>query len=238
MTGDEPTTKRWISEKLTTYWEEAQQLPKAKPHADPRHPVPIPSPNEPTKEIINVGSEDMLEISPSEIKYTLQQMKNGKSPEEDRITQEMLKLSGKTPGTMTTKVDSYQPNIYDKATFHVQIDDDLTDRISLGKGVRQGDTISPKLFPQHQKIYVFKKLEWKNKGLKMDGVYRNHLRFADEIVLMNSNIQALNNMVDELNEQSKKTALKIFLNKYKIMIKNECNITIDHVPIGNVEHYI
>ncbi|XP_048522181.1 uncharacterized protein LOC125504379 [Dendroctonus ponderosae] len=223
MTGDEPTTNRWISEKLTTCWEEAQQLPKAKPHADPRHPVPIPSPNEPTKEIINVGSEDMLEISPSEIKYTLQQMKNGKSPEEDRITQEMLKLGGKT---------------LIETIGMLLNDDDLTDRISLGKGVRQGDTISPKLFPQHQKIYVFKKLEWKNKGLKMDGVYRNHLRFADEIVLMNSNIQALNNMVDELNEQSKKTALKIFLNKYKIMIKNECNITIDHVPIGNVEHYI
>lgn len=36
-------------------------------------------------------------------------------------------------------------NIYDNATFHVKIDDDpKTDKIQLGKGVRQGDTISPK----------------------------------------------------------------------------------------------
>lgn len=253
----------------------------------------IPNQVRPLKHIINVGSEDIPEISPSEIEYALQQMKNGKSPGEDRITPEMLKMGGKalieTIGVLlnkclmegkipeawrnaevvliykkgdytnienyrpisllshlyklftriinnrlTKKLDSYQPteqagfrkgfntndhlqtiktviektteyniplhlafvdyqkafdsietwsfltamedaridsrysaiikNIYDKATFHVKIDDDLkTDKILLGKGVRQGDTISPKLFTLALEN-VFKKLEWEKRA--------------------------------------------------------------------------
>ena len=55
----------------------------------------IPNKDRVQKHITNVGSEDMPEISTTEIKYALQQIKNGKSPGEDRITPEMLKMGGK-----------------------------------------------------------------------------------------------------------------------------------------------
>lgn len=129
-------------------------------------------------------------------------------------------------------------NIYDKATFHVKIDDDLkTDKIPLGKGVRQGDTISPKLFTLALEN-VSKKLEWGKKSLNIDGTYLSHLRFADDIVLLSTDVQKLNTMLSELNEQSEKIGLKMNLNKTKIMSTGDYDITIDNVTIENVEHYI
>lgn len=327
----------------------------------------IPNPIGPSKNILNVGSEDMLEITPSEIKYALQQMKNGKSPGEDQITSEMLKMGGETlieavkilinkclmegripepwknaeiillykkgdhtnienyrpisllshmyklltkiiTNRLTAKLDAYQPveqagfrkgfgtidhlqtirtliektteynipihlafvdyhkafdsietwafltamedaridsrycniikNIYDKATFHVKIDDDLkTDKILLGKGVRQGDTISPKLFTLALEN-VFKQLAWEEKGLNVDGIRLNHLRFADDVVLISTDIEELNVMLKELNAKSKEIGLKMNINKTKIMSNSLHNITIDNTIIENVDHYI
>lgn len=76
------------------------------------------------------------------------------------------------------------------------------------------------------------------KGLNVDGVYLNHLRFADDIVLLSTDTQELNTMLNQLNEQSKQIGLKMNLSKTKIMSNNECNITIDNVTIENVDHYI
>ncbi|XP_044767130.1 uncharacterized protein LOC123323016 [Coccinella septempunctata] len=53
-----------------------------------------PDPRATNKVICNVGSEDIPEISKQEIKAALRQMKNRKSPGEDRITCEMLKMGG------------------------------------------------------------------------------------------------------------------------------------------------
>jgi hypothetical protein len=129
-------------------------------------------------------------------------------------------------------------NIYDDATFHVKIDDDLeTMKIDLGKGVRQGDTISPKLFTLALEN-VFKKLNWVEKGLKIDGVYLNHLRFADDIVLISTDIHELKSMLQDLNHKSNQIGLKMNLDKTKILSNSLENITIDNINVEKVEQYI
>ena len=40
--------------------------------------------------------------------------------------------------------------------------------IKIKKGVRQGDTVSPKLFTATLEI-IFRRFNWENKGLKIDG---------------------------------------------------------------------
>lgn len=57
--------------------------------------------------IMNVGSEDVLEISIQEIELALKLLKTGRAPEEDGVTVEMLKLGGdallKAIGTLLNK---------------------------------------------------------------------------------------------------------------------------------------
>jgi len=49
--------------------------------------------------------------------------------------------------------------------------------------VRQGDTISPKLFTLASEN-IFKTMSWEDKGINVKGTPLNHLRFADDIVLI------------------------------------------------------
>ena len=49
--------------------------------------------------------------------------------------------------------------------------------------MRQGDTISPKLFNQAVED-IFKRLEWEEKGIKICGQHLNHLIYADDIALI------------------------------------------------------
>lgn len=326
-----------------------------------------PDPRITSTVICNVGSEDIPEISKQEIQAALKQMKNRKSPGEDRITCEMLKMGGvviekslqillnkclqegKIPDAwqnaevillfkkgdnsnienyrpinllshmyklltriitnrLTNKLDAYQPveqagfrkgfstidhlqairtliektteyniplhlafvdfhkafdsvetwafiqamndtridsrytnllkYIYKNATFHVKINEDLkTDKIKVNRGIRQGDTISPKLFTLALEN-VFKTLQWETKGINIDGSYLHHLRFADDIVLISSDVHELSNMLEQLNNASKKIGLKMNIAKTKIISNTKEQIYIDGTKLENVEEYI
>jgi len=75
--------------------------------------------------------------------------------------------------------------------------DEKTNPIEIGRGVRQGDTISPKLFITVLE-YVFKKLDWDQKSLKIDGQSVSNLRFADDIILLADNLEDIRIMLQEL----------------------------------------
>uniref|UniRef100_A0A7I4Z0T2 Reverse transcriptase domain-containing protein n=1 Tax=Haemonchus contortus TaxID=6289 RepID=A0A7I4Z0T2_HAECO len=54
--------------------------------------------------------------------------------------------------------------------------------INVKRGVRQGDTIPPKLFSAAPEN-IMRHSECEDLGVKVDGRYLHHLRFADDIVL-------------------------------------------------------
>lgn len=141
-----------------------------------------------------------------------------------------------------TRIDSRYTNllkyIYKNATFHVKMDEDFkTDKIKVNRGVRQGDPISPKLFTLALEN-VFKKLQWEMKGINIDGSYLNHLRFADDIVLINSNVHELSDMLKQLNDAAREIGLKMNITKTKIISNTEEPIYIDGTQLENVEEYI
>ncbi|XP_030762687.1 uncharacterized protein LOC115887414 [Sitophilus oryzae] len=87
-------------------------------------------------------------------------------------------------------------NVYDSTTFYVKLDYDLkTEKIPL---VRAQDTISPKLFI----------LALENILCETIVVNLSYLGFADDIVLLSTDIQELNTMPKELNDQSRKMGLE------------------------------
>ncbi|MGH0148072.1 UNVERIFIED_CONTAM: hypothetical protein FKN15_011998 [Acipenser sinensis] len=90
-----------------------------------------------------------------------------------------------------------------------------SDKIKIKKGVCQGDIISPKLFTATLED-IFKTLDCKNKGLKINGAYLNPLRFADGILIFTMCPEELQK-IQELREASIKAGLKMNLKNTQIM---------------------
>ena len=102
----------------------------------------------------------------------------------------------------------------------------------IRRGVRQGDSISPKLLISCLES-IFSKLNWNNKGygIQIDDDQKiSNLRFPDDIVLIAKNHSELQNMIMELHEQSGKVGLKMNQGKTKVMLSKltpTTNIQID-----------
>lgn len=100
--------------------------------------------------------------------------------------------------------------------------------------MRQGDTLSPKLFNAGLE-QVFRMLKWDNKGIRINGENLNHLRFADDIVLISNNGEEVEEMLNELNQESNKLGMKINMKKTKVMYNEYATIKPVHIGTQEVE---
>ncbi|KAK6728975.1 hypothetical protein RB195_006185 [Necator americanus] len=111
-------------------------------------------------------------------------------------------------------------NCYERCTTKIQLfHRPLT--IPIGKGVRQGDTISPKLFTAALQ-WIMKSLSWEERGIRVDGRFLSNLRFADDIVLFSSSTNEAETMLNELNEAGKRIGLRINRKKTQFMKNAHC----------------
>ena len=83
-----------------------------------------------------------------------------------------------------------------------------TNQIKTNRGVRQGDSISPKLFTLPMEN-MFRELNWQNKGILINGERLSHLRFAYNITLIACDQDELQSMIEELNEKLEQIGLQI-----------------------------
>lgn len=90
--------------------------------------------------------------------------------------------------------------IYDHATASVSLHED-TNRFNIKRGMRQGDTISPKLFITLLE-YMFKNLSWEEMGVNIEGKRLNNLRFADDLILITDKVDEAQKMLETLKEAS------------------------------------
>ena len=106
-------------------------------------------------------------------------------------------------------------HIYNHATASVRVNE-KTDRFERQREVRQGDTISPKLFTTLLE-YMFKNIELEGLGINIDGKDLNHRRFADDIVLISDCLGKAEKMLSKLTSASHKVGLKINATKTEFM---------------------
>ncbi|KAL6739282.1 hypothetical protein Aduo_012753 [Ancylostoma duodenale] len=92
--------------------------------------------------------------------------------------------------------------------------DEIT--IDVKRGVRQGDTVSPKLFTATLED-VMRRLEWDCMGVQVDGRRLNHLRFADDIVLITSTISEAEQMLADFDDACGKIGLQLNLTNTMFM---------------------
>ena len=129
---------------------------------------------------------------------------------------------------------------YQNATSFIRLHKD-SDPFKLEKGARQGDCISPKLFTACLE-QVFRKLNWEEMGIKIDGQMLNNLRFADDIVLVSEDPGELQEMLEQLNTESKAVGLKMNLSKTQVMFNDlieeeNQKIKIDGATLKAVKSY-
>ncbi|KAK6762949.1 hypothetical protein RB195_023600 [Necator americanus] len=84
--------------------------------------------------------------------------------------------------------------------------------IDVKRGVRQGDTISPKIFTATLEN-AMRKLELDDMGVKVDGRQLHHLRFADDIVLITPSISQVERLLTEFDETCGCIGLQLNLQK-------------------------
>ena len=110
-------------------------------------------------------------------------------------------------------------------------------KINTKRGVREGDTISLKLFTTSLDN-IFRRLTWETRSLRIDDEYLSHLRFADDILICANTPHELQQMLQELADESDNQGLKMNKSKTKVMIETDTPIHFKNTPIENVESYI
>lgn len=127
--------------------------------------------------------------------------------------------------------------IYENATANVRLQEP-TNKFKIDRGVRQGDTISPKLFTNLLE-YMFKSIDLENLGININGENLTHLRFADDIVLIADRLDYAVTMLQKLNSASHAVGLKINFSKTQLMTNLVLSegVCIDGMQIEEVTSY-
>ena len=85
---------------------------------------------------------------------------------------------------------------------------------------------------------IFRRLNWKNNVMKIDGEFVSNLRFADDIFLRTETPQKLQQMLQELSDESRRMGLKMNIAKTKVMVVDNTPINVNNVLIENVQGYV
>jgi hypothetical protein len=113
-------------------------------------------------------------------------------------------------------------------------------QIPVTRGMRQGDPISPNLFSATLEG-VFRNLDWSDYGISIDGQKLNHLRFADDIVLISHTPEEATEMLNQLVDASKSVGLRINQSKTKSMRNRFAKpepVTVNNIPLDDTPEYI
>ena len=109
-------------------------------------------------------------------------------------------------------------NLYAGQEATVRTGHGTTDKFQTGKGVPQGCILSPCLFNLHA-VYMMRNagLNEAQAGIKIARRYINNLRYADDTTLMAENEEELKSLLMKGKEETEKSALKLSIQKMKIM---------------------
>jgi hypothetical protein len=114
--------------------------------------------------------------------------------------------------TLTSQQDK---NIYENSKIQIKINNKLGRPIKITRGIKQGDPLSPKCFTSTLEKIVNKLT--KSKGLKISDEFLYQLSFADDIALISNDLEKLQDLLNEVHEESEKYGLNINFEKTKIL---------------------
>ena len=131
-------------------------------------------------------------------------------------------------------------NLYVGQEATVRTGQGATDWFQIRKGVYQGYILSPCLFNLNAECSVRNAgLEEAQDGIKITGRNINHLRYADNNMLMAESEGELKSLLMRVKEESKKVGSKLNIQKTKIMTSGPITSwQIDGETVGTVTDFI
>ena len=98
----------------------------------------------------------------------------------------------------------------------VRVGDLQSEKMEIKRGVRQGCIMSPTLFNRYTEG-IFRDAK-EEEGIRINGRNVNCLRYADDTALIANNMEALNRLLEIVNENGEKLGTRINAKKTKVMI--------------------
>lgn len=128
--------------------------------------------------------------------------------------------------------------IYGKSTAQIKLERS-GEEFPIERGVRQGDPISPKIFSAVLEL-IFRRLDWDNFGINVNGEKLSHLRFADDLILFAECPMTLEKMLQQLSDESANAGLTMNITKTKVMSNSsqKIAISVNNQQLEYVSEYI
>ena len=131
-------------------------------------------------------------------------------------------------------------NLYAGQEAIVRTGHGTTDWFQIGKGVGQGYILLPSLFNLYA-VYIMRnvRLEETQAGIKIAGRNINNLRYSDDTTLLAESEEKLKSLLMKLKVEREKVALKLNIQKTKIMASGPINSwEIDGERVETVSDFI
>nr|CDJ83180.1 RNA-directed DNA polymerase (reverse transcriptase) domain containing protein [Haemonchus contortus] len=112
--------------------------------------------------------------------------------------------------------------------------------ITVEKGLRQDDPISPHLFCACLE-HLIRRCHWDDFGVNINGRSLNHLRFGSNIVLITNSPEDASEMLRRLEEQGSQCGLTIVTSKTKVMrnsFSSGTPVLLEGSPIEDLDGYV
>ena len=109
-------------------------------------------------------------------------------------------------------------NLYWNQRAAVRVDGQLSEEVSIMKGVRQGCILSPLLFNIYSEKIFQDALDGKSQGVVVNGSIINNIRYADDTVILATSMDDLQTLLDSISEESNAMGLHLNVKKKKWMV--------------------
>ncbi|GMT28689.1 hypothetical protein PFISCL1PPCAC_19986 [Pristionchus fissidentatus] len=124
-----------------------------------------------------------------------------------------------TFGVHPTLIDLLR-RLYESSSTLIRVNEDLVP-VSVKRGVRQGDTLSPRLFNAVLRS-AMDDIDWETCGIRIDGRHLSHLEYADDVALVAKSRPELE-MLRKLMEACARVGLEV--NASKTVLLTSCSTT-------------
>jgi len=131
-------------------------------------------------------------------------------------------------------------NLYWEQTACIRVENELSEYVDIKRGVRQGCVFSPDLFNLYGEK-IFREID-ELEGVRVGGYNMNNLRFADNSTLVATSQQGLQDLLNNVNAESKRKGLEINRKQTVCMVISKkqssyCRVLIANDQIQQVDKF-